>query len=413
MSNRTIVIIAACVLFAAAARAEAAEYRIIPSITLSEEYDDNIFLTPENEVHDYITHAIPAVQLTYQARLWDWDVAYSYDYQYYARSTVENGGYHKLALTNLTRVVDNFFFIRITDQYMRTSFSPVEDFTLQSSRQNQTDSNVFAISPYVVSRLFTRTTLTAGFEYRNVWYKDPAAVDRYENIYYLYLLQDLSTKLKMTETLTYTKSYTRFPNDYNQTLFLVGPRYEYQDKSVMWFQAGRTSFDYENGTRLGIPVWDAGIIHQTPTVILSFLTARTFIDDPFYVVRREDAYVGSIGRMVERTSYNFSMAMRDYAIGDFSYLQERRYTTTFDFSHFLATNIQGMYRVDVNRYDQFPQDAPDTTTVVWLTSVRFTYLAGTTLSYFLDYRYTDSYSAQIYDRNYENNRITVGLNKVF
>lgn len=413
MSNRAIVIIVACVLFAAAARAEASEYRIIPSITLSEEYDDNIFLTPENEVHDYITHVIPAVLFTYRARLWDWDVAYSYDYQYYARSTVENGGFHTLDLANLTRVVDNFFYIRMTDRYVRTSFSPVQDFTKLSWRVNQTDSNTFTISPYIISRLFTRTSLTTGYEYRTVWYKDPAAIDRYDNIIYADMLLELSNKLKMLATLTYTKSHTRLTNDYNQILFLVGPRYDYKEKSALWFRAGRTSFDYENGTRLGMPVWDAGIVHQTPTVILSFVTARTFIDDAFYVVRREDSYVGSIGRQVERTSYNFSMAVRDYAIGDFRYLQSRRYTSAFTFSHFLSTYVQGQYGVDVDRYDDFPQNAPDTTTIVWLTTVRFTYIASTTLSYFTEYRYADSYSAQIYDNNYENNRITVGLRKVF
>jgi hypothetical protein len=413
MNNRAIAIIAACVLFVAAVRAEAGEYRIIPTLTLTEEYDDNIFLTPDNEVHDYITHVIPEVQLTYRARLWDWDVAYSYDYLYYLRSTVENGGFHTLNLTSLTRVVENFFYIRMTDRYVRTSYSPVQDFTQLSWRVNQTDSNIFTISPYIESRLFTRTTITAGFEYRNVWYKDPAAIDRYENIYYVYMLQDLSTKLKMTESFIYTKSFTSSTNDYNQAMFLVGPRYLYKDKSEAWFRAGRTSFDYENGTRLGMPVWDAGIIHQTPTVVLRFVTARTFIDDAFFVVRREDSYVGSIGRQFERTSYSFSMAVRDYAIGDFRYLESRRYTSTFNFSHFLSTYVQGTYGVDVNRYDEFPQNSPDVTTVVWLTSVRFTYLASTTLSYFAEYRFTDSYSAQIYDRNYENNRITVGLTKVF
>ncbi|HSA79019.1 MAG TPA: hypothetical protein VLG72_09200, partial [Nitrospirota bacterium] len=40
--------------------AEGAEFRIVPSIMVGEEYNDNVFLTRYNKLDDYITRVIPA-----------------------------------------------------------------------------------------------------------------------------------------------------------------------------------------------------------------------------------------------------------------------------------------------------------------------------------------------------------------
>ena len=39
------------------------QYEFTPSVSVSGEYDDNIFLTPDNEVDDYITRVTPSLAL--------------------------------------------------------------------------------------------------------------------------------------------------------------------------------------------------------------------------------------------------------------------------------------------------------------------------------------------------------------
>jgi uncharacterized protein (PEP-CTERM system associated) len=123
----------------------AAEYRIQPALTVSEQYNDNIFLSPTDPTHDYITRVLPSIHFLYSAPLWDWDVAYAYDYRYFAYKSKIGDSNHILSLTNHTTLVKDFFFIDLKDTYSRVSLTPVQDYTQQSSL-NQTDSNVASVT---------------------------------------------------------------------------------------------------------------------------------------------------------------------------------------------------------------------------------------------------------------------------
>jgi hypothetical protein len=85
-----------------ACEAEGYEFRIQPAIALSEEYNDNVFLAPNDRRADYITSVVPSVRFAYKAPLWDWDVNYSYNYRYYARNTIDTDKTHTLSFANQT-----------------------------------------------------------------------------------------------------------------------------------------------------------------------------------------------------------------------------------------------------------------------------------------------------------------------
>src|SRR5512135_3677122 len=89
------------------AEAEGAEFRIQPALTIGEEYNDNIFLVPENTHTDYITRVVPSFDLKYKAPLWDWDVNYAYDYRYYEKGTIKNDSTHALNLRNHTTIMQD------------------------------------------------------------------------------------------------------------------------------------------------------------------------------------------------------------------------------------------------------------------------------------------------------------------
>jgi uncharacterized protein (PEP-CTERM system associated) len=139
-----------------------AEYRIEPGITLSEEYNDNIFITPQNPVHDYILRVVPTIHLVYSAPFWEWDAAYAFDYRSYAQRSKKRDSTSFLTLSNHTSLSPDFFFLDVKDDYRRVSLDTVRDFTQQSLFVNQTDSNAFLITPYLKLNLSSHTTGTVA-----------------------------------------------------------------------------------------------------------------------------------------------------------------------------------------------------------------------------------------------------------
>jgi hypothetical protein len=302
---------------------------------------------------------------------------------------------------------------------------------------NQTDQNILTLNPYVVLRPTTRTELRPGYQYRTVWYEDPNAIDKIVYTAYLDFKQELSERLSLTGTVRHEATDTK-NIDFDQNLFLIGPRYEYQETSLAWLRAGMSKFTPYAVDQEPRPIWDAGIIHKLPTITLSYETGRTWIDDPIFILRREDRYIlgirkgttayaeedpagqrqagnllttAPVVKDVGRTSIGGTFGYREYGTGN--YVDERRYTTTAFFSHFLGEKVQGSYGLTIDAYYRFPQRAGNTTTIVYVTDVRFDYLAQETLTYWTSYQYTDSYSPDIYIDNYNVNRVFIGVTAIF
>lgn len=390
--------------------AEAADIAIAPAIALGEEYNDNIFLSyPTDAKKDFITHINPSIYAAYNAPIWDWKITYSFDHRSFAKYSYADVTPWTLSLQSTVRIVRDMLFLAVRDNADRVSITAIKDFTQESPVVNQTQYNTFEVNPYAVLLLTSRTTLTTGFEYRNVWYQDPAAIDR--NVYSVY--GDLSRRHTERTSFTVSARSDRTKTAqiaYTMTNFLIGPRYEYQDASFLWGRIGTNTADIE-ANRETNAVWDAGIYHRMPTITLTFETGRAWIDDPRAIVRREDRYIAGMRIDRERTSGGVSLAVRNYGIGPYVY--DHKYSTTADFSHFLTEKLQGKYTLTVDRYDSYPVDAPDTMTIVYNTDIRFDHYSTESLTLSLSYRYTDSYSPNLPENNYKINRVLAEVRKSF
>jgi len=443
LHNVTLFIIVALVIAAVPAGSQASEFKITPFITVSEEYNDNVFLYPKEQFAAYITHIIPGIQVLYLAPYWDWDIKYSYEHRYYyyvkEPFPIDNSSDNTpdLNLTGNMRLIKDFLFFDVKDRYNRASLSPVRDFAQQSPKVGQTEQNILTLNTYAVLHPTTRSEIRPGYQYRSVWYQDPKATDKIVYTAYLDMKQDLSDRLSLTGTVRHEATDTK-NSDFAQNLFLIGPRYEYQEKSVAWFRAGVSKFTPFAVDQQPRPIWDGGVIHKLPTITLTYETARTWIDDPIFILRREDRYIAGIRKGstvldeavpagqrttgdslttapvlkdVGRTSIGGTFGYREYGTGN--YVDERRYTTTAFFSHFLGEKVQGTYALTIDAYYRFPPRAGNTTTIVYVTDVRFDYHAQETLTYWTSYQYTDSYSPHIYPDNYNVNRVFVGVTAIF
>ncbi len=390
--------------------AGAADVKAQPSLTLSEEYNDNVFLTRYDKVDDYITEVVPAFSIDYKTAFWNWHLDLAYDYRYYAKGTVSGDSTWRIKLLNHTELIHNLFFIDLSDVYDRVSLSPTRDFTTQSTFINQTDTNVFTFNPYFMFISESRYTPILGYKYVNTWYKSSSAISTVDHIGYAEMITALSSTLTFTTGVRYTQDLNKVQN-YDRFDVYAGPKKTYAQDSYAYLLLGVTSltFQYENGTTKRV-IWDAGIVHRYSTMLAEFHTKSDYIPDPGAILRREDLYVASLTKQEPRTSIAVSAGFHDY--GD-AHTNERTNTTyqlIGTLSHAISLTSTLLLSESVSRLEDYINN---TTIALWESGIKLERQLSTSLTLSLDYRYTNSYSHDSYQDNYVNNRFSVALNKRF
>ena len=386
-----------------------AEFRVQTGIALSEEYNDNIFLVPEKMEYDYIARISPSINIIYNVPFWDWKVDYHYDYLHYDRHHITQDQTHTLNFANHTRIIDEYIFLDIRDNYARVSLDPTRDYTQESTFVNQTDRNTLTVNPYFIVRPTSQMTVTTGYSYSNIWYKDPTAIDQTEDIVYTGLQQDLSQRSHMTAGIIHTQNRNSV-QDYTQDEVYLGQTYEYIENSTLSIRIGNSWFDFKGAGKTSQVYWDANFKHRYSTMTVTYETGMRFIPDPSLIVRREDRYLATVSKDVERTSLLVSGGLLEYRNITNKHLESSSYQVNGSMSHAITTKSKIILNLGAERLKDY---LVYTTTDIYLTGVRFEHLAAENLTLALDYRYTNVYSPDVYSSNYVNNRFLVEIRMAF
>ncbi len=388
-----------------------AEFRMEPGIGVSEEYNDNIFLSPDQPMTDYVTRVMPSIHMVYNAPVWTWDLAYGYDYRYYAYKSREHDSTHALTLTNHTGIVRDRLFFDVRDEYRRVSLDTVRDYTQQSLFVNQTDSNDLNVSPYFTYALTTHTSGTTGYQYRNLWYREPGAVDKSSHSVFTDLVDELSQRFALTGGFRGTRESSR-TFTYEKFDVYAGPRYEYADGSTLWVILGNSWILPEHGDTETQGYWDAGISHQFLTYRLILNAALTYIDDPVRMVRRQDRYTATFLKTTER--WNLSATAGRWEFRDLltKRLQSTRNGLGGTLGYTFTEAFRTTYSLSIDRYED---NVLRTYSMLYLNTLRLEYRFPAEMTVALDYRVEHGYSpdAVNYLLNYDNNRVALEIRKTF
>jgi hypothetical protein len=162
--------------FAAAQGLELGPFRILPSLELSIEYDDNILLTPTDEIDDFIFHIMPGIVIELPSRKYAIRLGYQADVLRYAENTDLDTIHH--AMLADARVNLNFGLgLRLTNRFLITDdFSgfPVPELTQRAERwENTLDAGM----DYTVRE---RYTLDVGYRWFMVDYKDDPELNQFD-----------------------------------------------------------------------------------------------------------------------------------------------------------------------------------------------------------------------------------------
>jgi predicted porin len=110
MTPKFCLTIAACVFFLVPTLADAYQISLSPSVAISEEYNDNIFLTPDNEEDDFITTVTPGFTVELTQRENGLSLSYNPGFSFFADHSDLNSWQHEavlsawMALTRSTRI---------------------------------------------------------------------------------------------------------------------------------------------------------------------------------------------------------------------------------------------------------------------------------------------------------------------
>jgi hypothetical protein len=385
--------------------ARGAEFELHPSLKVTQEYDDNIFLDAENEQEEYTTVLRPALSMKYESSFWTWDVDSFFDYVIYAKNTRNDEWINNVRAQSQMRVVRDLFFVDISNELSRVSVDKTQDFTEESRFVEQSDRNIFEVNPYFALRLSPRVQMTPGYIYRNVWYDEDVASDKEEHSGYVDTSMDITPKTSAVAKYAYLHQENDDADDFDRHTGDFGVSYVYGDESKVSLSVGYTWVDYKGGGDISSVIWRGFATHTSPALTSEVLIAREYEDDPEGSIFQEDIYRISFLKNMKRTALSVSGSVTEFTDGETDELETRKFETNAGISHEITPQLTGSLDGSFAYLDE-KLGAADIRR--YLAGARVTYAFGKYFSSGVGYEYSHSDSDSLLD-NYENNRVSIWL----
>jgi hypothetical protein len=173
-----------------------AEYRITPTITLREEYNDNIYLERDKE-SDFITYVQPALILEWETKLATLTLDFGLDYEKYARNSDEDDlrPSQGSQLQSTFHLYKDVFLLDVSDNYDRVPIDDSDKGSVGNSLVNLTDRNRLIINPYLQFQPLRHTQARFDYTYENVWYQEDDGDDAETHSYITTFTQQISARI--------------------------------------------------------------------------------------------------------------------------------------------------------------------------------------------------------------------------
>jgi hypothetical protein len=241
------------------------EFSVTPSISIREEYNDNIFLTSSDEESDFITTINPAINFAYRTRIITLSLDYGLDFKFYAHNSDQNetslSETQRLNLDTTLSLYKDIFFVKISDVYQRVPIDERRQVAFDNVFVNLTDTNTFIINPYIEYPLAKTVRANTGYRYTNIWYRDDEGNDSENHSVYLDVAKEFTPNLNATVSYDYSDHQTDGDGiedqDRKRHSANVGANYQISPRLNLGGSIGHTWVDYEDSDNDNSPEWDA------------------------------------------------------------------------------------------------------------------------------------------------------------
>jgi len=342
----------------AGAPALAADVEFKPTLSLSEEYNDNIFETASGKTTDLVTHVLPGATLNYRTPNLTWDSTYLMDYHYYARKSLASGADHTIGVKAGFSTADDFLKVDLSDTMSRISLNVARDTTQESISFAQTEQNSLLVSPYLAWRLGSLATLKTGVRYNDVRYFSANGIDQRQAGAFAQLGYDLTPKLSLTVEYNFGRTNTQILN-YDNNDITGGFRFEYAANSFLYTHYGNSWQAFSNGARTTNPLWDAGISKDFEFAVASLGTQSSYTQDPLAVSTRQISYSAKLDKALERGNLSISVGYSEYLTALTSAASRRSVTVTASGSRQISASLSAAFYLEGDRLNRVtPLDYP-------------------------------------------------------
>ena len=281
-----------------AAVAHGADYRLTQALTIMEEFNDNIYESRRDRKADLITRLSPKIGFNYADPLWRWDMDYSPEYRNYARGTHGDQLLQNFHADGTVRLINNFLFLSVSDSYTQAPL----DGNRSSLFTDQTNQNIFRISPYIQYRLDPRWTMNSGYRYLNRHYSYSDSIDNQEHGLFLKGTRELSSRASLFMDLDYARVYTSNNTAHERLTHTIGSQYRYAVGSALTTEGGYSILFPSTGGSKFSPYWNIGLIHIWKSYTFSLNSGVSYDTETGLTASERRALNGRLVKAYRRSS---------------------------------------------------------------------------------------------------------------
>jgi hypothetical protein len=302
---------ACCLLPTWGGLASAGDLQLRPNISVSEEYNDNIFESVTNRSDEWVTRVRPGLALGYRTPALDGKLSYNLDYATYAYGSHKDETNHRANLAGNAELVENFLYLNATDTLSRVSLSVVRDVTGESPFLNQTQQNLAQVTPYLLWHPGTKSELKTGYQYLDTRYWSSNGIDKQQHRAYAdYTLQP-SERFSLSAGYSYSIFNTDV-TDYRQHDVSGGMRYQYGEKSFLYGSVGNSWQEFASGRAVSNLIWNAGVAHDFEWVLATLDAKVSYTEDPLSISTKQTSYLAKLDRALAKGTLGVSASYTEY-----------------------------------------------------------------------------------------------------
>jgi opacity protein-like surface antigen len=234
---------------------EGAESSFKAAISVKEEYDDNVFLTKDNKESDYITRAIPAIDVTYKTPWWDFRLDNEFYWWYFAkRGNSYTSDY--LDMSSKLGAAQNLLHFDVTDVFSNVILETRGPIAEANFNVNTTDQNIAKASPYLKYDLNPTSTVKTGYEFKYIWYES-TGINRQQHKGFLTIEHKFSPTLNASLGGEYLADMPGgdSPHD-NQWAVSTSMSYKVNAKTSIDGTAGYRWIEFSNSNDYARPIYN-------------------------------------------------------------------------------------------------------------------------------------------------------------
>jgi hypothetical protein len=273
------------------------------------------------------------------------------EYRNYARGSHTDEINHAADVKGNIRLIDQFLFLDVNDTYSRISLDIARDQTKESAFANQSDRNLFSFSPYILWRLWHKSTLKTGYRFTNVWYSEKDGTRKSDHGAFAEMDYELTPKLTLNANYNYTHEIAT-ASDYDRHDIYAGFHYEYADKSFISANGGNTWVNYVNGTKVSKPFWDVEVTNVIDSLTILLKTGSTFIEDPLGNITENTIYSAGVTKELKRGDVGITATYSTYDHGGVSKTKEEAILLGLTGHYDITDKLSGILAISGEHYKQ-------------------------------------------------------------